>query len=171
MMSLLFIHNLGASLIVGKESACNAGDLDSIPGSGRSPGEGNGNPLQYPCLEHPMNRGTWQATVHGASRVGHDSATKPSNHQVCHSFSSKKQMSLNFMAVVTIRSDFGDKDNKICHCFHFSSSVYSEVMGPDAMILVFECFKPVFSLSSFTLINVCKGFSKLNIKKRNITHY
>ena len=41
---------------VGKESACNAGDLGSIPGSGRSPGEGNGNPLQYSCLENPMDR-------------------------------------------------------------------------------------------------------------------
>ena len=42
---------------VGKESACNAGDLGLIPGSGRSPGEGNGNPLQYPCLENLMDRG------------------------------------------------------------------------------------------------------------------
>ena len=47
----------------GKESACNAGDLGSIPGSGRSPGEGNGNPLHYSCLENPMDRGAWQATV------------------------------------------------------------------------------------------------------------
>ena len=47
---------------VGKESACNAGDPDSIPGSGRSPGEGNGNPLPYSCLENSMDRGTWQAT-------------------------------------------------------------------------------------------------------------
>ena len=46
-----------------KESACNAGDLSSIPGFGRSPGEGNGNPLQYSCLENPMDRGAWQATV------------------------------------------------------------------------------------------------------------
>ena len=46
-------------------SACNVGDLDLIPGSGRSPGEGNGNPLQYSCLENPMDRGAWQATVHG----------------------------------------------------------------------------------------------------------
>ena len=44
----------------GKASACNAGDLSSIPGSGRSPGEGNGNPLQYSCLENPMDRGAWQ---------------------------------------------------------------------------------------------------------------
>ena len=50
---------------VGKESASNAGDLGSIPGWGRSPGEGNGNPLQYSCLENPMDRGAWRATVHG----------------------------------------------------------------------------------------------------------
>ena len=48
----------------GKVSACNAGDLSLIPGSGRSPGEGNGSPLQYPCLENPMDRGAWWATVH-----------------------------------------------------------------------------------------------------------
>ena len=48
-----------------------------IPGSGRSPGEGNGNPLQYSCLENPLDRGAWRATVHGAVRVGHDLATKP----------------------------------------------------------------------------------------------
>ena len=50
---------------VSKESACNAGDLGSIPGSGKSPGEGNGNPLQYSCLENPIDRGAWEATVHG----------------------------------------------------------------------------------------------------------
>ena len=43
----------------GKESACNARDLGSVPGSGRSPGEGNGNPLQYSCLENPMDEGAW----------------------------------------------------------------------------------------------------------------
>ena len=48
-----------------------------IPVSGRSPGEGNGNPLQYSCLKNPMDRGAWQATVHGVARVGHDLATKP----------------------------------------------------------------------------------------------
>ena len=46
---------------VGKESACSAGDPGSIPGLGRSPGEGNGNPLQYSCLENPMDRGAWQS--------------------------------------------------------------------------------------------------------------
>ena len=53
-------------------SACNEGDLGSIPGSGRSPGEGNGNPLQYSCLENPMDREAWGAIVHGSQRVGHD---------------------------------------------------------------------------------------------------
>ena len=52
----------------GKESACNAGDLGSIPESGKSPGEGNGYPLQYSCLENPMDRGAWQATVHGVAK-------------------------------------------------------------------------------------------------------
>ena len=61
----------------GKESACNVGDPGSTPGSGSSPGEGNGNPLQYSCLENPMDRGVWQATVHGVTRVGHDLVTKP----------------------------------------------------------------------------------------------
>ena len=60
---------------VGKESACNAGDLGSIPGLGRSPGEGNGNPLHYSCLGNPMDRGAWWATVHGVVRVGYDWAT------------------------------------------------------------------------------------------------
>ena len=51
-----------------KASACNAGDLSSIPGSGRSPGEGNGNPLQYSGLENPMDGGAWCATVHGVTK-------------------------------------------------------------------------------------------------------
>ena len=52
----------------GKKSACNAGDPGSIPGSGRSPGERNGYPLQYSCLVNPMNRGAWQAIVHGVAK-------------------------------------------------------------------------------------------------------
>ena len=51
-----------------KASACNAGDPGSIPGLGRSPGEGNGNPLPYSCLENPMDRGAQWATVHGVSK-------------------------------------------------------------------------------------------------------
>ena len=51
-----------------KASACNVGDLGLILGSGRPPGEGNGNPLQYSCLENPMDGGAWWATVHGVTK-------------------------------------------------------------------------------------------------------
>ena len=69
----------------GKESACSAADLGSIPWSGRSPGEENGNPLQYSGLENSMDRGTWQATVHGVRK----SRTQLSNyHFPFHGFSS-----------------------------------------------------------------------------------
>ena len=65
-----------------KEFCCNAGDPDLIPRSGRSPGEGNGNPLQYSCLENSMDTGSWQVTVHGVVTVGHDLATKPPLPQI-----------------------------------------------------------------------------------------
>ena len=65
----------------GKESACSAGDArdaGSIPGSGRPPGEGSGNPLQYSCLENPMHRGAWRAAVHGAT----ESDTTEGTHSI-----------------------------------------------------------------------------------------
>ena len=62
------IHFLGGSGI--KNPPGNAGDLGSIPGWGRSPGEGSGNPLQYSCLENPTDRGAWRATVHGVECQG-----------------------------------------------------------------------------------------------------
>ena len=60
-----------------KEWSAIAGDSGSVPGSGRSPGEGNDYLLQFSCLENAMDRGAWQATVHGVARVGHELATKP----------------------------------------------------------------------------------------------
>ena len=66
--TLLLISALNPGGSDGKASAYNVGDLGSIPGSGRSPGEGNGNPLQYSSLENPINRGAWQATVHGVAK-------------------------------------------------------------------------------------------------------
>ena len=78
-IQFLFVKNHDGS--GGKESACNVGDLASIPGSGRSPGEGNGNPLQYSFLENPMDRGTWRAMTLWTWRsmdsqgVGHDWVT------------------------------------------------------------------------------------------------
>ena len=62
---------------VGKDSACNAGDAGLIPGLERSPGGGNSYPLHYSFLGNPMDKGAWQAAVHGVARVGHDLATKP----------------------------------------------------------------------------------------------
>ena len=62
---------------ISKESACKVGHPGSIPGSGRSPEEGNDNPIQYSCLENPTDRGAWRATVHGVTRVRRGLATKP----------------------------------------------------------------------------------------------
>ena len=56
----------GGSMV--KNPPANTGDADSIPGSGRFPGEGNGNPLQYSCLKNPMERGAWWTTVHGVAK-------------------------------------------------------------------------------------------------------
>ena len=69
----------GASLVdqTVKNLACNRGNQVSIIGLGRSPREGNGNPLWYSCLENPMDRRAWKATAHGVARVRHDLATKP----------------------------------------------------------------------------------------------
>ena len=64
---------------VSKESSCNTRDPGSIPGPGSSPGEGTGKPPQYSCLENPMDRGAWKATVHAFIRAGHVLATKPQN--------------------------------------------------------------------------------------------
>ena len=61
----------------GKESACSAGDPGLIPWSGRCPGEGTGNPLQYSCLENPMGRGAWWATVHGVTKKDSGNTTRP----------------------------------------------------------------------------------------------
>ena len=66
------IHLGFSSGLEGKESVSNAGDLGLISGSGRSPEEGNSNPLQYSCLENSVDRGAWKATVHGVARVGHN---------------------------------------------------------------------------------------------------
>ena len=106
-----------------KESACKVGDVGSIPGLGRFLREGGGYPLRYSCLENPRDGGDWQATVHGLqSQRWHDWATNSLFSLLdCHSSPSKEQMSFNFMIAVTVHSDFGAQENKICYCFHFFS--------------------------------------------------
>ena len=66
-MSVNFTSFFGGSVV--ENPPASAGDGGSIPGPGRSPGEGNGLPLQYSCLENPMDRGAWGATVHGVSKI------------------------------------------------------------------------------------------------------
>ena len=70
-----------------KASACNVGDLGLIPGSGRSPGEGNGNALQYSCLENPTDRGAWWATVHGGHKESETEHTHTHTYTLMLSFS------------------------------------------------------------------------------------
>ena len=71
------IAQLVKNLPAMQETACSTGDPSSIPGSERLPGEGNSNPLHYSCLENPMEREAWRATVPGVRRVRHDLMTKP----------------------------------------------------------------------------------------------
>ena len=84
-LKILLKWEMGSS--VSKSSACNAGDPGLIPGSGRTPREGNGNLLQYTCLKNPMDRGAWQATVHGVARVRHDWQLNHHHHQASFLFS------------------------------------------------------------------------------------
>ena len=94
---------------VGKESPCNAGDPGSIPGSGRSPGEENGNPLQDSCLENPMDRGASVhgiATVHGVARVRHDLATKPPSPPPLSGELRVRGMSLYYFLQLQVRLQF-----------------------------------------------------------------
>ena len=72
---MLYVGFPGGSVL--KNPPANAGDMGSVPRWRRSPGEGNGNPLQHSCLENPIDRGVWQATVPGVTRVRHDLAAKP----------------------------------------------------------------------------------------------
>ena len=66
----------------GKESTCNAGDLGLIPGLGTSPGGGHGNPLQYSCLENPMDRGAWWTAVKGVAKSWTRLSNSTAQHQV-----------------------------------------------------------------------------------------
>ena len=86
------------------------------------------------------------------------------NNYICHSFSSKEQAFFNFMAAVTICSDFGTQENKVCHCLHCFPIFCHEMMGPDAMIFIFWMlnFKAAFSLTSFTLIKRLFSSSSLS---------
>ena len=92
----------------GKESACGVGDERSIPGSGRSSGEGNGNPLQYSCLENPMGRGVWQATVREVTKSRTRLSDFTTVHQIMMIVVEVVEVVVLVMVAATIpmRSDF-----------------------------------------------------------------
>ena len=91
-----------AQLVRSWESTCNAGDSGSIPGSGRSPGEVNGNPLQCSCLRNPMDREAWQVTAQGVARVGHNLATKPPSGEPS---SARRDSEASFLCVGVLGTD------------------------------------------------------------------
>ena len=104
---------------IGKESACSAGDPGSIPGLGRSPGEGNGKPLQYSCPENPTDRGSWQTTVHGVARVRRDLATTHHHHLLSTSQHSNSYVFLSSYAKYTSWP-------KYSVCVHLNKQVLDE---------------------------------------------
>ena len=95
------------------------GDLGSIPGSGRSPGEGNGNPLQYSCLENPVDRGAWWATVHRVAK-SRTQLSDFTHNAVTHKQHSRcfPKMVLAWMDLETvIQSEVGQKEKNKYHIF------------------------------------------------------
>ena len=114
---------------VGKESTCSEADRGSIPGLGRSPGEGNGNPLQYSCLENPMDWGAWRATVQGVARVGHDLVTK----------------------TTTIKPAYSPARQVMTH--HHCSLLLDRLAPVRALWLVFQSLKNTWSHQRITFSN------------------
>ena len=95
-----------------------------IPGLGKSPGEGNGNPLQYSCLENLMDRGAWQATVHGVARVRHNLVTKPPKEE--RNASSSLKISEYIFALYMQDMIMGDIGNGITFLAFIGNNEYSE---------------------------------------------
>ena len=156
------LFNTLSMFLTGKESACNAGDPGSIPRSGRSPGEGIDNSLQYTCLENCMDREAWWATVHEVAK----SWTWLSDYHI--RFVKAFLPISNRLLISWLQSPSAvilePKKIKSVTVSIVSPSICNEVMGLDAMILVFWMlsFKPAFSFSSFTFITRLFSFSLLS---------
>ena len=113
----------------GRESACdaeNAGDAGSIPGSGRSPGGGYGNPIQYCCLENPMDRGAWQATIH---RVTESDTTEVTWHVHTHGYTTfylsvHHMIDIGLFLLATVTSAVLNS-----HVCVFSKRMFSSILG------------------------------------------
>ena len=124
----------------GKESTCNAGGLDSIPGLGRSHGEGNGYPLQYSYLENPMDTGAWQATVHGAAKSQtRTDYTNPHKRTHTQPLRAEKISSLSPTSGFTtfsINTDWRGGRENVCQSFEFFKNVAPLSTGSDRFSVV-----------------------------------
>ena len=132
-------------------SASNAGDLGSIPGSGRSPGEGSGNPLQYSCLENPMDGGAWWATVRGVANAGSYVSSTPSflrnrifrsgcisllSHLRCKSIPFSPNP-LQHLLCRLFDDGHSDQCEVICHC-SFDLHFLEKAMAPHSSTLAWK---------------------------------
>ena len=120
-------HSSGSD---GKASVCNAEDPGSIPGLGRSPGEGSGSPLQYSCLENPTDLGTWQATVHGVAK----SRTQLHFHFERERADDKSKESKLFTWMEAKCTFFGGKAEKVVCYIHGTRAVTSTGVYQEASI-------------------------------------
>ena len=124
----------------GKESACQVGDADSSVSWGRSLGEGYGNPLQYSCLENPIDRGAWLATVHGGhKRIGHDLVTQSQQQDTWQGKVIRRNFEEKFWMM--------ESENKNINCFwthHLNAITYAS-----------ECQHDIFCSVSFFVSHIC----------------
>ena len=191
MLNLLSIFRIGwpNSPLLQIVITHNAGDLGSIPGLGRSLGEGNGNPHQYSCLENPMDRGAWRVTVHGVARVKHNLTTKPPivicNGNYFFFFFVVTMNSwilfIQCFAIIIVISVFNDQIVLIMAwgsplnwllvllmCSHYSLSTFllSGITKCSRLTLYFPCAKPGISHSSKEpwLLSVRRDIQKLEAR-------
>ena len=108
---------------VGKHPPANAEDSGSIPGSGRSPGEGNGNPLRYSCLENPMDKGAWRATVHGVTKSRTRVIDWACMHEGTNNYASDLSQNAKSFSIITPFGDFFTSLSSfygVAYCFFLS---------------------------------------------------
>ena len=143
-----------------KESPYNVGDLGSIPGLGSFPGGGHGNPFQYSCLENPMDRGAWQATVNGIVRAGHDWVTEHTHtliHTTVFNLSSEIFLYISeFFLCIGLTKKFMEKPKW--------------TFGPSQYLYFWNSYGPDFGLIYHVLASYCctTNYHSLNSSLKHI---